>query len=246
MGVIIFNNQSSADFGLEVATFPSYEIPERDYDIIHVPGRNGDVIIDNGTFKNVSRSYTVSVATGNNSFPETVNPIVEWLHSSSGYARLEDSYEPDYYRMALYKDSNTIYNLYNDAAQANISFECKPQRFLKSGTDTVQSFMASGSTITNPTAFTSYPIITLSIATRSTGSLTIGSQTFSIKAQSSGTLFDITIDSELQDVYSGTLNKNSMITLSNGEFPKLKPGSSTITFSGCIAKVEVIPKWWTI
>ena len=47
MGVIVFNGISSKDVGIEVETFPEYTIPEREYEAIHVPGRNGDVIIDN-------------------------------------------------------------------------------------------------------------------------------------------------------------------------------------------------------
>ena len=48
MGVIIFNNKSSADCRIQVAHPPGYAYPERDYTITHIPGRNGDIIQDNG------------------------------------------------------------------------------------------------------------------------------------------------------------------------------------------------------
>ena len=36
------------------------------------------------------------------------------------------------------------------------------------------------------------------------------------------------------------------VVLKNREFPKLVPGSNTISFSGGITSVEIIPRWWTI
>ena len=101
MGVITFNNITSSSLGIEVETFPNYEVPEKEYQITHVPGRNGDLVVDTKTFQNVPRPYEVSVATRNGeTFTQKMNAIAEWLHSASGYDRLEDTYEPDYYRMA--------------------------------------------------------------------------------------------------------------------------------------------------
>ena len=157
MGVITFNNVSSSSFGLEVETFPTYDIPEKEYDVVHVPGRNGDLLIDNNTFSNVSRKYKVSVATQTMPFYQKLNGISEWLHSASGYSRLEDTYEPDFYRMACYREGINVENLLNEAGRATITFDCKPQKFLKSGEAAVE-FTQMG-VITNPTAFASSPII---------------------------------------------------------------------------------------
>ena len=60
MGVIIFNGRSSKDRGIEVWSPPNYQVPQKDYDTIHIPGRDGDLLIDKESYKNVSRSYTVS------------------------------------------------------------------------------------------------------------------------------------------------------------------------------------------
>lgn len=55
----------------------------------------------------------------------------------------------------------------------------------------------------------------------------------------------IVINSEIQDAYEGTINKNSYISLNNG-FPKLGIGENEISFSGGITHIEMIPKWWTL
>lgn len=242
MGVIIFNNRSSSDLGLEVETYPTYTFPEKEYDVIHVPGRNGDLLIDTNTYSNTTRQYKVSAAALSTPFYQKVNDVVEWLHSASGYARLEDSYEPNYFRMACYRESNNIENIFNQAGRGTITFDCKPQRFLKSG-ETAVTFNSSG-VITNPTVFPSYPTIKVYSSNSKFGTVTVGGYSFVLKQANGST--SIEVNSEIQDVYDGYRNMNAYIVLNGGEFPKLMPGGNTISFTSNITKVEVIPKWWTI
>ena len=133
MGIVMFNGTSSQDLHALVQTAPEYEFPEKDYSVTHVEGRNGDIVIDTGSWQNVPRTYNLNIDTRKISYAEVASKLVQWLHSASGYARLEDSYEPDFYRMAMYKDSGSISNIYSKAGQIEISFDCKPQRYLKSG-----------------------------------------------------------------------------------------------------------------
>ena len=177
----------------------------------------------------------------NPSFSTIINQVAEWLHSASGYARLEDTYEPDYYRMAYYAESVSIENLFNEAGKATLNFICKPQRYLKSG-ETPVSFTEEG-TIQNGTRFASSPVLKV-ITDNTQGSISIGNHTIAIKA-GAGT-DPITIDCELQDAWSGTTNKNPFIILTDGEFPVIDPGTQTITFDGGVQSVEVTPRWWTV
>lgn len=240
MGVIAFNGVSSADVGIEVEKFPSYDIPEKEYDIIHVPGRNGDIVIDTGTYKNVSRIYEVSIATRDIAFHRKMGRVAQWLYSASGYARLEDSYEPDSYRLAIYNKKVSIENLFNEAGKAKLEFNCKPQRFLKSGD--IPTTLTRSSIIHNDTPFDALPMIDV-VTDNTAGELVVGDTVLSIAANAG---LSLTINSELQDVYSGTANKNSYITLNSGIFPKLVPGNNTISFTGGIQSITITPKWWTI
>lgn len=237
MGIIIFNGISSMDYGIQVETRPDYETPEKDYDVIHVPGKNGDVVVDMGSYRNVGRAYNIVIGSLEREFTPMANDISEWLHSTSGYARLEDSYEPDYYRLAIFKDSGVINNIYGRAGRTSISFDCKPQRFLKVGDQTIN--VQNGESLINPTGFQALPIIT--IKGSGSGLLIIGDYSISISSIDS----EIIINSEVQDVYKGLVNKNSSVSLANG-FPKLIAGSNNVLFSGGVTSVEVIPKWWTI
>lgn len=234
MGVIIFNNKSSADCRIQVAHPPGYAYPERDYTITHIPGRNGDIIQDNGCYKNVERTYEVSFDVPNEDFATYANAVSAWLHSTTGYARLEDSYEPNYYRMATYQESNIFENLYNQAGTATIVFECKPQRFLKTGDNiiTIQNSL----TIMNPTGFEAYPLFKV---TGTSGVLTVNGNSITFSSIDNFVM----LDCELQDAYKENINKNSTIS---GTFPVLKTGSNTISWTGDISSVTMKPRWWTI
>ena len=234
MGVIIFNNKSSADCRIQVAHPPGYAYPERDYTITHIPGRNGDIIQDNGCYKNVERTYEVSFDVPNEDFATYANAVSAWLHSTTGYARLEDSYEPNYYRMATYQESNIFENLYNQAGTATIVFECKPQRFLKTGDNTIT--IKNSLTIVNPTGFEAYPLFKV---TGTSGVLTVNGNSITFSSIDDFVM----LDCELQDAYKENINKNSTIS---GTFPVLKTGSNTISWTGDISSVTMKPRWWTI
>lgn len=234
MGVIIFNNKSSADCRIQVAHPPGYAYPERDYTITHIPGRNGDIIQDNGCYKNVERTYEVSFDVPNEDFATYANAVSAWLHSTTGYARLEDSYEPNYYRIATYQESNIFENLYNQAGTATIVFECKPQRFLKTGDNAIT--IQNSLTIMNPTGFEAYPLFKV---TGTSGVLTVNGNSITLSSIDDFVM----LDCELQDAYKDNINKNSTIS---GTFPVLKTGSNTISWTGNISSVTMKPRWWTI
>lgn len=236
MGVITFNSRLSSTFGIQVEQRPNYELPEKDYEIVHVPGKSGDILIDKGSYKNVDRTYNIAIGSKFREFYSMANDIAKWLCSASGYVRLEDTYEPDYYRLATYKGPGNIVNLLGNAGRATISFNCKPQRFLKSG-DSVLT-ISSRSYINNPTSFTSLPIITV----KGTGSGVVYVGAYVIEISSIG--ISITINSDVQDVYQGSINRNPSVTMS--EFPKMIPGDNYIRYTGGVTSVEITPKWWTI
>lgn len=239
MGTIIFNGLSSQDYHIQVEHPPGYDIPERDYEAIHVPGRNGDIIISKNSYKNVTRTYEISFGSTKKKFPEMARKVSEWLHSATNYARLEDSYEPEFYRLGVYNDSLEMENILFHAGRAEISFNCKPQRFFKIG-DKISKFTSqSGNILRGPSCFPALPIVT--VYGSGSGTLNINGYVVGISAIDQY----VTINSELQDCYKGSLNKNNTVSLGS-DFPKLDKEINKISYSGGITSVEVIPKWWTL
>ena len=242
MGIVIFNNVSSADYGILVEHPPGYQTPQRDYEKVHIPGRNGDLVIDNESYENVPRSYDIAFGNLEKDFARMANAASEWLNSANGYARLEDTYEPEYYRIAMYQESVNFENILRHAGRATINFDCKPQRFLKTGDDVIE--IDSTIILRNPTFRTAEPIIT--VYGSGSGTLRVGNYTVAIDSIDGW----VTIDSALRDVYKKTqyevINKNDTVRMDSNGYPMLLMGETSISFSGSITKLEVIPKWWTI
>jgi len=240
MGIIMFNGRSSKDIGLEVETFPTYVAPKKIYEVTRIPGRNGDLVVDTKTYENVPREYKVSIATYNKTTYSTkMSQVAEWLYSASGYARLEDSYDEEFYRLAYYNNETSFENLFDEAGKATLKFTCKPQRYYKSGEIPI-NFTAAGK-IQNGTIETAFPRLKV-ITDNTEGTISIGNYSFEI-LEGAGTT--INIDCELQDAWYEAENKNNFIVL-DGDYPRIDPGVQVISFTGGVQSVEVTPRWWTV
>lgn len=245
MGIIKFNGISSEDLGIIIQFIPSYEFPEKEYQTVSIPGRNGNLVIDNGSFKNVERTYSIAkVFKKGEKFIPSTSAIVSWLYSANGYARLEDSYEPDFYRMAIYKNDGSLSNYYDVATALEITFECKPERWLISGEKFI--LVNNDDKIQNPTSFDSSPVITLTtIANEDT---TINIEGTEIKIKRFNEIKNLVIDCENMECYSeeDKSTYNSHIVLINNEFPKLiRNKRNTITFTNA-TNFKIQPRWWTL
>lgn len=238
MGLILFNGRSSADFGIEVESPPSYLISEGVYDVESVPGRNGDMIWYTGRHKNKKQKYNVSIITRpNETYDQAVQRVITFLYTKHGYARLEDSYTPEYYMEAYYPNETEISNIMQEGGKGTLTFERKPQRWLKTGEISVS--VQSGGTLVNPTVFDAEPLITLTAS--GNGTLTVNGTTIQIVNSFSGTM---TIDCHTGNAYSQSENLNDYIKAN--PFPVLEHGSNIITFNGGITSVNVVPRWWTL
>ena len=194
MGVVTFNGKSTEELGLIVQFIPSYTFPEREYQTVNIPGRNGDLVLDKGSFRNTERSYSFAkIFQNGENFIEEANKIIAWLHSAKGYAVLYDTYEPEYYRMALYRSSGEISNFYDKATVLDVTFECKPQRYLVEG-DTPISITANNQKIHSKTAYDANPIITFTVKPNQTATITISG--CSIKVGEFDTETTVTVDCE--------------------------------------------------
>lgn len=237
MGVIIYNGVSSEELGIVVEHPPNYEIAKRRYETIQVPGRNGDIIIDNNCFDNVDRTYDIAIGQEGGDFTVFASRMADWLSAGSGYCRLEDTYEPDYYKMAVMSDPGEVINILQQAGRTTVTFNRRPERFLKMGERFVEVY--NGSILTNPTKYTAKPII--EVSGKGSGSITVGRRTIEIE----NIVNSITIDSELQEAYSDGVNQNGNIIAPDG-LPILEAGENVISYSGGIANVTISPRWWTI
>lgn len=173
---IIFGGVDSADFDLYIGGEGTFNAPKRAVDLVEVPGRNGAVAIDQGYFENIELSYTaINQEADLDTFSQKLGEFRNAICSKRGYQRLTDTFHPNEYRMALFVDKMDIKPIdYATASKFEITFNCKPQRFLTSGEDPVS--VSSGDSIVNPTLFEAQPILSL----QGYGGLTIGNQPINV------------------------------------------------------------------
>jgi phage-related protein len=155
---------------------------------------------------------------------------------TTDYIRLEDSYEPDVYRLAVYEESNTLDNILATAGKCEITFSCKPQKYLLSGEKQIQ-ISQSNQIIHNPTEQSSYPIIKF----KGTGSIFVNGVELAVYANRN----EVTIDCETVNTVDATGNNMNYYTYTE-KLITLRPGDNVITFSDSVYDVKVIPRWWTI
>ena len=158
----IFDGIDSKGFGVYISGAGVYNAPERDIEEIEIPGRNGAYMLDRGRFHNITVTYPAGLfGTDGDEFAAGIRRLRNALASRRGYCKLIDEYNPLEYRMAVYRggleaDPAAI-NGENKAAQFEIQFECKPQRFRIDGDQPVK--MTDGGTIDNPTLFDAKPLL---------------------------------------------------------------------------------------
>lgn len=233
----VFNGRSSRDFGIYISGSGTFGAPKRKFEEFTVPGRNGALKIDGRTFENASISYQCGIVRG---FAQNAAALRSWLLSTAGYCRLEDTYHPEEFRMAQFNSGIdfTDFAQLLRAASVTLTFDCKPQRFLKSGENPIYNPVK----IYNPTSFSAKPIIKFKMSAES-GSVEVGECNIALVGMTIGDI--ITIDAETMDaIGSSGGNANNGVTIT-GDM-ELRPQSfSTVSSSG-ITDLTITPRWWII
>ena len=240
----IYNGMNSRDYGLRISGEDTWTRPQPDVKRISVPGRNGDLIQLGNRYQNLDITYHCGIVKNLRTNFDAFNAK---LLSEPGYHRLEDSYHPEYFRMAVFESAlDPDVKKRALAGEVDIKFNCKPQLFLKSGE--IEQTVMDGGYIYNPTPYTAAPTLRFKFPdSEEGGSITINGVTISIQKPGSGE--DFIIDCERQDIYlrGGRVNKNNDFVLSNGEFFELKPGRNKVQCTGTdLNRVWITPNWWTV
>ena len=230
----IYNGQSSRDLGLVLSGEDTWVTPTPELEHISVPGRSGDLLLSNRRYSNVELTYRVGIP---RFFAPTYSALMNFLLVDAGYHRLEDSYHPEVFRLAVMESEVSPHmGARNHSGTFDLTFSCKPQQYLKSGERTTV-FTANGS-LFNPTRFDAKPLLRV----YGTGQLGIGEETITIAANPDY----IDLDCETEDAFCGATNMNAEITLSSGDFPVLRPNSSGIVLGSGITRLEITPRWWRL
>lgn len=212
-----------------ISEMPDIVKPKRKESEVIIPGRNGDLTINEGCYE----GYTLSIACGKRG-TERLGEIVAWLDGSGD---LTISTEPDkVYRAKISNAiaiSDVVY-LYNSFL---VQFKVFPFKYsvnaVRSHADDL--VLTSPCAIYNKGSVYSEPTITVYGAGDVT--LVVNGISYGLDAVEDY----ITIDCEMMEVYKGNENKNNHFLAM--DFPRFEVGENQISWTGAVQKVCIEPKW---
>ena len=222
----IWNGMDCRSLGVKLSGPVPIVFPEERVQHVEIPGRDGDLTETEGADEDdkIYNSYiqTASIMVQGG---YRARDIKKWL---SGSGEVTFHGEPDRKQKARVIGAITLnkHSRNLDWWVGEVQFYCQPLKQLL--TEAPVQITSSGSTVMNSGDKTSRPRIKAT-ASGSTMTITAGGKTLSITGLTSGN--DYYIDSEIQEVTNA--DRSTLLTKDSvGEFPRLKPGSNTITGSG--------------
>jgi phage-related protein len=269
---LTYDGVDSSSFGVFISGDGVFDAPARRGEMISIPGRNGSLFMDEGVFENIEVEYPAFIGTGYEAlFRQKLGDLRSWLSSRGNYKRLTDTYHPDEFRLGVYREGLEVDPQHiTRAGEFTLKFDCKPQRFLLSGENSVV-FIENG-TIINPTLFASSPLIKV----RGNGTVSFGNngEYRFVVSDNTGTIW---IDTDIMEAYlpagevypwtdengdqldqelgiglellDGTQYPTNMlghIEFVNSIMPKIDPGEQPVRMSPTILELEIIPRWWRL
>lgn len=252
-GFFIFNGVNSRDHGIVIESYPQSCHAPRRGTLYEIAGRNGSGVDEDGTYGTYTQPYNINVREGQARRADLrSSDLAQWLTGERGFLRLEDSFEPEYFRLARFAGPINIDQLMGRWGRAQIEFECQPERYLVGGEKPYN--LRINDTITNPTGRTAFPRL------RVTGSGTVyvtvenDGETLCEIMCNLGTGRTLKFDSaDYTVVDENGDNASAFVSWTAGpsdyhQFPELRKGSTTITTSGTgsVTALEIIPRWWTL
>lgn len=222
----VFNGVDSRDMGIIITSMPSVVKPKRRVDTVQVAGRNGALHIDEGTYDEYTKTVACSIKKR-----AKIDEICQWLNGSG---EVIFSTEPTKVYKANIINQISISQMMNIFQAFTITFSVFPFKYSVNAEDDFIEDAKEGTLFNKGTVYAE-PVITI----YGTGdvTLTVNGTDYAINNVDDF----VTIDCELQEVYTGYENKNS--TFMSAAFPRFEVGSNSISWDGDVSRVEIIPNW---
>ena len=226
MGVII-NNQNTKTLGFALVGRPSIASAEKKYETTEVEGRDGSLTRFLG-YEDLKFSLNFNIL-----FQSDIKQKlreIKGVLAQAGTLSFDDS--PNFYYKIKQAQISETESVIKASGVFSVDFVAEPYEYQKTS---LTSYTTKPINLNNQTTTTALPIIKV------TGTGTVVLNVNGTGITLTGLTSSIVLDSELQEAYAGlTTNMNSNM---NGEFPVLKIGSNSITWTGTVTKVEIDPKW---
>lgn len=234
-----------SEFGGRLNECPKQEIAQRDFEFVSVPGRDGDLIRDNGRYKNVEFERSISFMpfiTGRTA-SELSKSIIDWLAHFSSYQVYRETYNPGYFTRAVITNFDTVKRELPTLLTSTLKFQRIPYWYSESGQQPREITAAETVSLINPEK--SEAFMTIKIERINTS---VGVCWFDYK----GVSYQITVPTSAQYLIYDSDAKENWLYAADGSrsfynsliFPALGTGESTITVTKVQnAKMTITPNW---
>ena len=226
MGVII-NNQNTKNLGFALVGRPSIASADKKYETTEVEGRDGSLTRFLG-YEDLKFTLNFNIL-----FQDDIKQKlreIKGVLASADTLSFDDS--PNFFYKIKQAQISETESVIKASGVFSVEFVAEPYEYQKTS---ITSYTTKPISLTNQTTAEALPII--KVTGTGTVVLTVNGTGITL----TGLTSSITLDSELQEAYTGlTTNMNSNM---NGNFPVFKTGSNSITWTGTVTKVEIDPKW---
>ena len=219
----IFKGINSNMLDLYMERCPEKVSPKRRDENIEISGRHGTLTSTDGTYNTYIRQAEFTLLN-----PAQIDNICAHF-KGSGWLTFDD--EPTRKYRARVSNQIELSHIIKNFKRFIIEFDVQPFGY------DIEPYIVTKTTpfsLTNIGTFESEPIVTV----HGTGNITlyINNQSIILKNITD----NITINSEMKNVYSGTTLLNNKMS---GEFPVLELGENNISWVGNVSKLEIQPNW---
>lgn len=226
---LIFNGINSKDLGIRIEKHNNFSTPQRVVERVKVPGRTGEILIDDNSYENIIFEYEFILDCKGSDLASKSKQISNWLHSDYTYKTLTFSNSNKVYN-AVVINKIDIKRMFKTFGRALVTFEAyevpnaRERNILKVDTE---------ATYINNNNMPLKPIIKV---------LGYGDCIININNQSiilKGIEGQVIIDCYNMDCYKE--EGNNIINCNNqmkGMFPQLDTGINKISVSDC--EIEVV------
>ena len=234
-GSFIIDNIDSESIGTVIQSRPLLQTPRRRVEFKTAFGQSGSIPYDEQAYDNTE----LVLICFTNEFTAALNrETIFNLFSGPTYKNLVTYVDPEKIYKVMLSEPISFESRYfmGEGVTYELKLSVKPYKMLL---ESPKKVITGSSTILNPTVYTSLP----EIKVNGTGDITllVNGVPFVLKGLSDS----VTINSEIMSTYFENditiLSRNNKVYTRN--YPFFKSGSNTISWSGSVTSLEILPKW---
>lgn len=237
-----YGGRCSSEFGIKIKNWNYLNIPERNIEEIEIPGKNGSLFIDQGTYKNRIIDIECYIDMRGKDKTRMASELTKWLLQDCQYKTLVFSDNDDYSYDAICINKIDFSELITDYFEFIISFSAKPFINKTNASQEITISDANGINFYNDSVVEAEPIWEIETNMEGkTSYLIINNKRYQLYNHK---LCTMKIDCELMNI---TKNPNTVFetnyneVLTNAEFPNLEVGDNKIMWEGNIKQIKLIP-----